>query len=172
MALRAASTCKVTRARVSRDAGSRAKPAMTPRRADTTVCRCLSASNPINSSVGFEPPDCAHIAEIAPALAGARGGVWARALDACASPATVSTAAQPRIRLPRAGWASLIRWSLARDDYLLRRGVELLHQRGATLEHRALVEVTLVGDLVRVDGGRLREHQQACHARRAAGLMR
>src|SRR6185436_3896818 len=38
--------------------------------------------------------------------------------------------------------------------------VELLHQRGTTLEHRALVHVALVGDLVGVDRRRLRHDEQ------------
>ena len=51
--------------------------------------------------------------------------------------------------------------SCRRDDFgRPRLGVEPLDQRGAALEHGALVDVALVGDLAGVDDGGSREHER------------
>ena len=51
-------------------------------------------------------------------------------------------------------------------------GVELLDQRGAVLQHRLLVDRSLVGDLARVERRRLVEQDGAGDERRAAGALR
>jgi hypothetical protein len=47
--------------------------------------------------------------------------------------------------------------------------VQRVDQRGAVLQHGALVDRALVGDLAPVDGGRLGQHVQARHPVGAAG---
>src|SRR4030081_1847334 len=55
------------------------------------------------------------------------------------------------------------------DDFAGRTiGVQVLDQDRAPLEHRPLVDVALVGDLVRVDRGRLGHDEGAHRVRRRA----
>src|SRR5687768_2245037 len=86
----------------------------------------------------------------------------------CTSSATSPAASMRFASMP---FASVMKQSLVGDDDVGWAGhrVELLDERRAMAQHGALIDRSIVGDLVRVDRRRLVEHARARDAGRAAG---